>query len=82
MVTEKLDTYVYDMYINESEEQKNEENVQTAKFCARLILTAICNACRAVVASQPLDSMLTQYVELHTWVIKKVRGLNYLKPNQ
>lgn len=55
---------------------------KSAKFCVRLIPTAICNSCTAVIASQPSDSTLVQYVELHIWVIKKVRGLHYLKPNQ
>lgn len=55
---------------------------KSAKFCVRLILTAICNSCTAVVASQSIDSTLAQYVELHVWVIKKVRGLHYLQPNQ
>lgn len=55
---------------------------KSAKFCVRLIPTAICNSCTAVIASQPIDSTLVQYVELHVWVIKKVRGLHYLKPNQ
>lgn len=82
MVTEKLDTHVHGTYINKSEVCKNEENVQISQVLCQTHPHSNCNVCRAAVGSQPRNSMLAHYVELHVWVIKKVRGLHYLKPNQ
>lgn len=81
LVTNNANTQIDVTHINESEAQMRKMH-QLAKFCGRLILTAICNAFRAVLASWPHDSMPTQDMELHMRVIKKVRDPHHLKPNQ